>query len=172
MPHNQHFKSWTNWAIKFCLICPIHLTQPTTTSSSILTTFCKENASTTSVMAENAVHEFMEPQGMNFYATGVNKLICCWQKYVDCNGSYFDWASQVALVVKKPPANGGDIRDKGWIPGWGRSPGGGDGNPLQRTGEPQGQRSMAGYSPWSCKESNMTGQLNMIKMHLSLVIMI
>ena len=46
---NQCFKSWTNWATKFCLICCIHLTshQPTTTSSSILTTFCRENASTT-----------------------------------------------------------------------------------------------------------------------------
>ena len=49
MLHNQDFKTWTNWAIKFCLICTIHLTshQPTINSSSILTTFCRENASTT-----------------------------------------------------------------------------------------------------------------------------
>ena len=40
-------------------------------------------------------------------------------------------ASQVALVVKNPPANAGDIRDLGSIPGLGRSPGGGNGNPLQ-----------------------------------------
>ena len=40
-------------------------------------------------------------------------------------------ASQVALVVKKPPANAGDIRDGGLIPGLGRSPEGGHGNPLQ-----------------------------------------
>ena len=40
-------------------------------------------------------------------------------------------ASQVALVVKNPPANAGDIRVMGSIPGWGRSPGGGHGNPLQ-----------------------------------------
>ena len=40
-------------------------------------------------------------------------------------------ASQVALVVKKPPANAGDIRDVGSIPGLGRSPGRGYGNPLQ-----------------------------------------
>ena len=40
-------------------------------------------------------------------------------------------ASQVVLVVKKAPANAGDIRDTGSIPGLGRSPGGGDGNPLQ-----------------------------------------
>ena len=39
-------------------------------------------------------------------------------------------ASQVALVVKYPPANVGDIRDMGSIPGLGRSPGGGHGNPL------------------------------------------
>ena len=32
-------------------------------------------------------------------------------------------ASQVALVVKNPPANAGDIRVMGSIPGWGRSPG-------------------------------------------------
>ena len=37
---------------------------------------------------------------------------------------------QVALVVKNPPANAGDLRDAGLIPGWGRSPGGGHGNPL------------------------------------------
>ena len=34
-------------------------------------------------------------------------------------------------VVKNPPANAGDARDVGLIPGWGRSPGGGNGNPLQ-----------------------------------------
>ena len=41
------------------------------------------------------------------------------------------WASQVALVVKNPPANTGDGRDVGLIPGSGRSPGGERGNPLQ-----------------------------------------
>ena len=39
--------------------------------------------------------------------------------------------SQVALVVKNPSANAGDIRDAVSIPGSGRSPGGGHGNPLQ-----------------------------------------
>ena len=39
--------------------------------------------------------------------------------------------SQVVLVVKNPPANAGDIRDAGLIPGLGRSPGGGHGNSLQ-----------------------------------------
>ena len=41
------------------------------------------------------------------------------------------WASQVALVVKNLPANAGDIRDMGSIPGLGRSPGGGHSNSLQ-----------------------------------------
>ena len=36
----------------------------------------------------------------------------------------------MVLVVKNPPANAGDIRDTGSIPGWGRSPGGGNGSPL------------------------------------------
>ena len=37
----------------------------------------------------------------------------------------------MALVVKDTPANAGDIRNVGSIPGSGRSPGGGHGNPLQ-----------------------------------------
>ena len=38
---------------------------------------------------------------------------------------------QAALMIKNPPANAGDIRDKGSVPGLGRSPGEGNGNPLQ-----------------------------------------
>ena len=37
-------------------------------------------------------------------------------------------------MVKNPLANAGDIRDAGLIPGLGRSPGGGNGNPLQYSG--------------------------------------
>jgi len=40
-------------------------------------------------------------------------------------------ASLVAHIVKNPPANAGDARDMGSIPGSGRSPGEGNGNPLQ-----------------------------------------
>ena len=60
--------------------------------------------------------------------------------------------------VKNPPANAGDIRDTGSIPGSGRSPGGGHDNPLQLflPGEPHGQRSLVGYSPQGHKESDMT----------------
>ena len=40
-------------------------------------------------------------------------------------------ASQIVLVVKNPPANAGDPRVTGSIPGLGRSPGEGNGNPFQ-----------------------------------------
>ena len=43
----------------------------------------------------------------------------------------FKGACQVALVVKNLPANAGDVREVGSIPGFGRSPGGGHGHPLQ-----------------------------------------
>ena len=42
-----------------------------------------------------------------------------------------EWVAQVALLVKNPPADAGDKRDLGLIPGSGRSPGGGHYNPLQ-----------------------------------------
>ena len=63
-------------------------------------------------------------------------------------------ASQVALVAKNLPANTGDMR----LPGPGRSPGGGHGNPLHHSclENPHGQRSLVGCSPWSHKESHRT----------------
>ena len=42
-----------------------------------------------------------------------------------------NWASQVAIVIKNPPANVGDARDVGLSPGLERSPGEGNGYPLQ-----------------------------------------
>jgi len=63
------------------------------------------------------------------------------------------WAS---LMVKNPPANAGDIRDTGSTPGSGRLPGEGNGNPLQYSCLENPTRSLAGYSPCSRKESDMT----------------
>ena len=37
----------------------------------------------------------------------------------------------MAQLVKNQPANAGDAEDEGLIPGWGRSPGEGNGNPVQ-----------------------------------------
>ena len=42
-----------------------------------------------------------------------------------------DLSFPVSSVLKNPPANAGDIRDKGSIPGLGKYPRGGHGNPLQ-----------------------------------------
>ena len=60
-------------------------------------------------------------------------------------------------MVKNPPANAGDTRDSGLIPGLGRSPGVGNGNSLQLflLGKSHRQRSL-GYCPRATKESNMT----------------
>ena len=59
-----------------------------------------------------------------------------------------NWASQVALVVKNPPANAGGIRDMGLIPGWRRFPWrrAWQPTPVFLPGESQGQRRLAGYS--------------------------
>ena len=50
----------------------------------------------------------------------------------------------------------------GLIPGLGRSPGGGHGNPLQYSclENPHGQRSLVGCSPWGHEESDTTGWLS------------
>ena len=65
-------------------------------------------------------------------------------------------------MVKNPSANPGDAGDVGSIPGSGRFPGGGYGNPLQYSclENPQGQRSLAGYGPKGCKELVTTEQLS------------
>ena len=52
-----------------------------------------------------------------------------WLNKIACRPHLVD--SQVATVVKNPTANAGDRRDVGSIPGSGRSPGEGNGNPLQ-----------------------------------------
>ena len=51
------------------------------------------------------------------------------EQFID--SSRYAGASQVDLVVKNLPANAGDARDVGSIPGSGRSPGGENGNPIQ-----------------------------------------
>ena len=70
-------------------------------------------------------------------------------------------ALQVALVVKNPPANAGDIRD-GFDPRvrkipWRRAQ---PPTPVFWPGESHGQRSLAGYSPWSRKEWGTTERHN------------
>ena len=63
-------------------------------------------------------------------------------------------------MVKNPPANAGETRDTGLIPGSGRSSGVGSGNLLQYSailpGKFHEQRSLLDYSPWSHRESDTT----------------
>ena len=72
-------------------------------------------------------------------------------------------ASQVALVVKNLPANAGDIRDVGSIPGWGRSPGGRHGNPFQYSSleNPMDRRAWKATVHWVTKSQTQLKQLSM-----------
>ena len=64
------------------------------------------------------------------------------------------WASQVVLVVKKLPANAGDV---GLISGVGKIPWrrGRPPTPVFLPVQSHGQSSLAGYSPWSCKQTQL-----------------
>ena len=84
--HNQCFKSWINWTMKFCLICRIHLTshQPTTTSS-MWQLFAGK------MLPQPAEGRTCFPRVCQIpkcaFLCYRNKLISCWQKCVDCNSS-------------------------------------------------------------------------------------
>ena len=67
-------------------------------------------------------------------------------------------AFQIALVVKNLPANAGDIRDLGSIPGLGKSPWrrARQPTPVFLPGESHGQRSLSDCGPKGRKESDMT----------------
>ena len=83
--HITNFKSWTNSATTFCLICHIHLTscQPLSTSSSNLMSFWRKNASTTSRMKKILSKSLWYPEAWIFlfvcFVIGINKLISHWQ---------------------------------------------------------------------------------------------
>ena len=61
------------------------------------------------------------------------------------------------LAVKNPPANAGDMR-QGFDPWIGKIPWKRAQQPTPGflPGEPHGQRSLVGYSPWGCKELDTT----------------
>ena len=69
------------------------------------------------------------------------------------NGIWWSLGFPGGSVGIESACNAGDL---GSIPGLGRSPGWGHGNPLQYTclENPYEQRSLAGRSPWGCKESD------------------
>ena len=68
------------------------------------------------------------------------------------------WGFPGGSVLRNLPVNSGDA---GLISGLGRHPGGGNGNPLQYSFlESPMDRGAMGYSPWSCKELDMTEGLD------------
>ena len=76
---------------------------------------------------------------------------------------------QIFLMFDKNVPDGSDSKESacnmgnlGLIPGWRRSPGEGNGNPLQHSclQNPHGQRSLVGYRPCSHKESDTTERLS------------
>ena len=77
-----------NWAMKFCLIHHICLTSCQLTTKHL--DFWQGKRFHNQQEAENAFQEFVKSQSMDFYATGINKLISHWQNCVDSNGYYFD----------------------------------------------------------------------------------
>ena len=63
----------------------------------------------------------------------------------------------MVLVIKNPPANAGDRGDAGSMPGSGRSPGGGHGNPLQYSFlEKSMNRGDWQVHPWGYQALDMT----------------
>ena len=64
----------------------------------------------------------------------------------------------MALVVKNSPANAGDTRHLGFDPWVGKIPWrrAWQPTPVFLPGETHGQRNLASYGPWGCKESDMT----------------
>ena len=81
--------------------------------------------------------------------------------------SLFNNKRKRQIIMQVPDGSDGkqfacNLGDLGLIPGLGRSPGVGYGNPLQYSclENPHGQRSLVGYSPWSYKESDTTEWLS------------
>ena len=73
-------------------------------------------------------------------------------------------------MVKNPPVSAGDIRDTDSIPGSRRSPRVGNGTPLPFLhGKSHGQRNLAGYSPWGCKESDTAEHITSHQANLRIV---
>ena len=85
-------------------------------------------------------------------------MYCPWQQIVSFLIFNLKW--QAHFIFEKVSAK--PVGDLGSIPGLGRSPGGGHGNPLQYSclENPHGQRILTGYSPWGHKESDTTELLS------------
>ena len=110
---------------------------------------------------------------MGFPGSSAGKKNGCSSGCLQCRRPHFDpWIGKIPLRRDRLPIpvflgfpGGSDrkesacnVGDLGLIPGLGRSLGGGHGNPFQYSclENPCGQGNLAGYSPWSHKELDMT----------------
>ena len=71
-------------------------------------------------------------------------------------------SAKTSLVAQMVKASACSVGDLGLIPGLGRSPGGGHGNPFQYSclENPHGQRSLEGYSPWGHRAQHTAERLS------------
>ena len=74
--HNRHFKSWTNGATRFCLICTFTWPLSSTDYQFFrhLNNFLQGKCFHNQQDAENAFQKFAETWSTNFYATGIHNL--------------------------------------------------------------------------------------------------
>ena len=124
--------------------------------------FFKTNFSSTQTILKS-------PRGCNFFDSSISLWFTKKKKNPPKNNGLAEAFFTVVLLklvflmvqkVKNPLGNAGD---SSLIPGSGRSPGKGNGYPLQYSlpGKFHGQRSLAGYSLWDHKESDTTEQLTL-----------
>ena len=93
MSHNQCFKSWLN-QLGYEVLPHLPYTPDFSPTDyhffNHLDNFLQAKCFHNQQEIENAFQEFLKSWSSDFYATGINKLTSCWQKCVDCKGSYFD----------------------------------------------------------------------------------
>ena len=103
------------------------------------------------------------------YTRWLSSLIFCtaWPNTQICHFTKEGSPSHWRMVLGVPGGSDGresacNTWDLGSVPGLGGSPGGGHANPLHYSclKNPHGQRSLAGYSPWGCKELDTTEWLS------------
>ena len=90
-----------------------------------------------------------------YIAFSCSFLGCNLPSVISC---FLDQGFPSGPAVKNAPANAGDARDVASVPGSGRCPGGGHGNPLQYSclENPMGRGAWRAYGPWGRKESDTT----------------
>ena len=111
------------------------------------------------------------------WVSGCSSVVCSCLKYL--YGSFEIYRVFSIVVMGCPGGSEGkesacNIGDSGLILESGRSPGGGNGNPLQWValkipGKSHSQRSLVGYSPWGHKESDTIEQLTLRDLNNQLV---